>query len=45
MNFAKIGDRKVLGELPLKLFNLTNRITDYTEVVNMGENGGEVGLV
>ena len=45
VNFAKIGDQELFCELPLKPHNFIDRVTDETEIIDMGENDGEATVM
>ena len=45
VHLAEIRDREVFRELPLKLCDNADRVADEAEVINVGENDGEVAVV
>ena len=45
MCLTQIRDWEVFRELPLKLGNFVDRVADEAEVVNMGEDKGEISVV
>ena len=45
VNFTEIGDWELFCELPLKPHNFIDQVTDETEIINMGENDGEVTVM
>ena len=42
---TQIRDWEVFCKLPLKLGNFVDRVADEAEVVNMGEDEGEISVV
>ena len=45
MCLTQIRDWEVFRELPLKLGNFVDRVADEAEVVDMGEDEGEISIV